>query len=117
MQKLIFCIISDILHQRRTTLNLEDDVFAAAQAYASARALKLGQVVSELIRASSAPRQILKKKTTTGCGYLNCPQMLRASKHPKSKTYRTKFPDLYESKHRCALARRQRIDCLVLANA
>lgn len=35
---------------------------AAAQAYASARALKLGQAVSELIRASSAPKQILKKE-------------------------------------------------------
>jgi hypothetical protein len=46
----------------RTTLNLEDDAFAAAQAYASARALKLGQAVSELIRASSSPKPLLKKK-------------------------------------------------------
>jgi hypothetical protein len=40
----------------RTTLNLEDDAFATAQAYARARALKLGQAVSELIRQGSAER-------------------------------------------------------------
>ena len=37
----------------RTTLTLEDDAFATAQAYAAARAIKLGQAVSELIRRSS----------------------------------------------------------------
>lgn len=40
----------------RTTLTLEDDAFATAQAYARARALKLGQAVSELIRQGSAER-------------------------------------------------------------
>ena len=37
----------------RTTLTLEDDAFAAAQAYARARSLRLGQAVSELIRHAS----------------------------------------------------------------
>ena len=40
----------------RTTITLEDDAFATAQAYAKARAIKLGQAVSELIRRSSAER-------------------------------------------------------------
>jgi hypothetical protein len=40
----------------RTTLTLEDDAFAAAQAYAKARAMTLGQAVSELIRRSSADK-------------------------------------------------------------
>ena len=40
----------------RTTLTLEDDAFAAANAYARARALKFGAAVSELIRhATSVP--------------------------------------------------------------
>jgi len=38
----------------RTTLTIEDDAFAAAQTYARARAMKLGQAVSELIRRGSA---------------------------------------------------------------
>lgn len=40
----------------RTTLTLEDDAFATAQAYAKARAIKLGQAVSELIRRSSVEK-------------------------------------------------------------
>ncbi len=40
----------------RTTLSLESDAFATAQAYARARSLKLGQAVSELIRLGSAER-------------------------------------------------------------
>lgn len=40
----------------RTTLTLEDDAFVAAQTYARARALKLGQAVSELIRRGGAER-------------------------------------------------------------
>ena len=40
----------------RTTLTLEDDAFATAQAYAKARAIKLGQAVSELIRRSSTEK-------------------------------------------------------------
>jgi hypothetical protein len=46
----------------RTTLTLEDDAFAAAQAYAQARALKLGQAVSELIRRGSSQRLPLVQK-------------------------------------------------------
>ena len=38
----------------RTTLTIDDDAFAAAQTYAHARAMKLGQAVSELIRRGSA---------------------------------------------------------------
>ena len=38
----------------RTTLSLEDDAFATAQAYARARAIKLGQAISELIRRGSS---------------------------------------------------------------
>ncbi len=45
----------------RTTLTLESDAFAKAQAYASARALKLGQAVSELIRLGSAERLPLRQ--------------------------------------------------------
>lgn len=46
----------------RTTLHLEDDAFGAAQAYAQARSLKLGQAVSELIRRASAERLPLKQQ-------------------------------------------------------
>jgi hypothetical protein len=45
----------------RTTLTLEDDAFATASAYARARALKLGQAVSELIRRGSAEKLPLKQ--------------------------------------------------------
>ena len=34
----------------RTTLNLQDDAFHAASEYAAARAIKLGDAVSELVR-------------------------------------------------------------------
>ena len=34
----------------RTTLTLDPDAFDAAQAYAKARALRMGQAVSEMIR-------------------------------------------------------------------
>lgn len=44
----------------RTTITIEDDAFAAAQAYANARALKLGQAVSELIRRGSAEKLPIK---------------------------------------------------------
>lgn len=46
----------------RTTITLEDDAFATARAYAQARALKLGQAVSELIRRGSTERLPLKQK-------------------------------------------------------
>ena len=45
----------------RTTLNLEDDAIATAQAYARARALKLGQAVSELIRRGSSGKTAMKQ--------------------------------------------------------
>ena len=46
----------------RTTITLEDDAFAMASAYARARALKLGQAVSELIRRGSEEKLPLKLK-------------------------------------------------------
>jgi hypothetical protein len=46
----------------RTTITLESDAFAKAQAYARARALKLGQAVSELIRLGSAERLPLRQR-------------------------------------------------------
>ena len=45
----------------RTTLNLEDDAVATAQAYARARAIKLGQAVSELIRRGSSGKMAMKQ--------------------------------------------------------
>lgn len=45
----------------RTTLNLEDDVFAAARACAKARAIKFGQAVSELTRSSSVEQMPFKQ--------------------------------------------------------
>lgn len=46
----------------RTTITLEDDAFVAAQAYAQARAMKLGQAISELIRRASAGPVPVKEK-------------------------------------------------------
>jgi hypothetical protein len=46
----------------RTTVTLEDDAFAVAQAYAQARALKLGQAISELIRRGSGERLQVRKR-------------------------------------------------------
>lgn len=45
----------------RTTINIEDEAFAAANAYARARALKLGQAVSELILRGSAEKLPVKQ--------------------------------------------------------
>ena len=45
----------------RTTITLEDDAFATATTYARARAMKLGQAVSELIRKGSAPKLALRQ--------------------------------------------------------
>jgi hypothetical protein len=45
----------------RTTITLEDDAFATATAYARARALKLGQAVSELIRRGSVDKLPIKQ--------------------------------------------------------
>jgi hypothetical protein len=49
----------------RTTINLEDDAFDAAQVYARARALKLGQAVSELIRRGSGERLPIRQRGDT----------------------------------------------------
>lgn len=46
----------------RTTINIEDDAFAAASTYARARALKLGQAVSELILRGSAEKLPIRQK-------------------------------------------------------
>jgi len=46
----------------RTTITIEDDAFAVANAYARARALRLGQAVSELILRGSAEKLPLKQK-------------------------------------------------------
>jgi hypothetical protein len=46
----------------RTTLTLEDDAFDLAQGYAEARALKLGQAISELIRRDSGARLAMRKE-------------------------------------------------------
>ena len=50
----------------RTTLNIEEDAFKAASAYADARAIKLGDAVSELVRTDveslKKPRTTMKKK-------------------------------------------------------
>ncbi len=45
----------------RTTIRIENEAFAAAKAYAQARALKLGQAVSELILRGSAEKLPLKQ--------------------------------------------------------
>ncbi len=55
----------------RTTINVEDDAYAVAEAYARARALKLGQAVSELIRLGSANR--LKFKQVDGVWVFDLP--------------------------------------------
>jgi hypothetical protein len=46
----------------RTTITIEDDAFDAARSYARARALKLGQAVSELIRRGSAEKLPIKQE-------------------------------------------------------
>ena len=46
----------------RTTLTLEDDAFDLARGYAEARALKLGQAVSELIRRGSGERLAMRQE-------------------------------------------------------
>lgn len=48
-------------HSMRTTLTLDDDAFATAQAYARARAIKLGQAVSELILRDSEAKVPMKR--------------------------------------------------------
>lgn len=45
----------------RTTLTLEDDAFSTAQAYARARAIKLGQAISELILRGSTGKAPVKQ--------------------------------------------------------
>lgn len=46
----------------RTTITIENDAFEVAQTYARARALKLGQAVSELIRRGQGERLAVRKQ-------------------------------------------------------
>ncbi len=46
----------------RTTISIDNEAFAAAQAYAKARALKLGQAVSELILRGRAEKLPMKQE-------------------------------------------------------
>jgi hypothetical protein len=46
----------------RTTINIEDDALVVAQTYARARALKLGQAVSELIRRGGVDKMPVRKR-------------------------------------------------------
>ena len=46
----------------RTTITIESDAFEVAQAYARARALKLGQAVSELIRRGQGERLAVRQQ-------------------------------------------------------
>lgn len=50
----------------RTTINLHDDAFQAASEYAAARAMKLGDAVSELVKRgigqAKQPQVTMKKK-------------------------------------------------------
>ena len=46
----------------RTTITIENDAFAVAQAYAQARALKLGQAISELIRRGQGERLAIRQQ-------------------------------------------------------
>jgi hypothetical protein len=55
----------------RTTINLEDDAFAMAHAYARARALKLGEAVSELIRRGGTEK--LRMKQVDGVWVVDLP--------------------------------------------
>jgi Tfp pilus assembly protein FimT len=54
--------LSIMVSLMRTTITIEDDAFASAQSYARARALKLGQAVSELIRRGSAEKLPIKQQ-------------------------------------------------------
>ena len=55
----------------RTTLTLDDTAFAAAQAYAKARAIKLGAAISELILRGSAGKVPMKQ--TSGVWVFDLP--------------------------------------------
>ncbi len=46
----------------RTTFTLDDDAAALAQHYATARSLRLGKAVSELIRRASAPPVAVRQR-------------------------------------------------------
>lgn len=46
----------------RTTITLEDDAFAKAQAFARSRSIKLSQAVSELILLAGAERLPIRQR-------------------------------------------------------
>lgn len=50
----------------RTTLNLSDDAFLAAQSYARHQKISLGEAVSRLIRASANPSPTDSRVPLTG---------------------------------------------------
>ena len=54
-------LIYELASNMRTTITLDDEAFATANAYARARALKLGQAISELIIRGSADRLPMKQ--------------------------------------------------------
>ncbi len=67
----------------RTTLNLENDAFATAQACAKARAIKFGQAVSELIRGSSVEQMPFKQ--TGGVWVFDLPVDMPTATHAQVK--------------------------------
>ena len=66
----------------RTTLNLQDDAFQAASEYAAARAMKLGDAVSELVRrgAGQAKESKIAMKKVHGIWIFDVPA---SPVHPK----------------------------------
>lgn len=67
----------------RTTITLEDDAYATAQAYAKAHAIKLGQAISELIQRSSSGKVPIKQ--TNGVWMFDLPPdtPILAARHVK----------------------------------
>ncbi len=67
----------------RTTLNLQDDAFQAASEYASARAMKLGDAVSELVTRGlgQAKESKIAIKKAHGIWIFDVPAN---AKHPKA---------------------------------
>ena len=66
----------------RTTLNLQDDAFQAASEYAAARAMKLGDAVSELVNRGLGQTKAsnINMKKMHGIWIFDVPAN---SKHPK----------------------------------
>jgi negative regulator of replication initiation len=56
---------------KRTTLNLDDDVFQMARSYANSRSLSLGKAVSELLRRGL--RVSMHTRTVNGVQVVDLP--------------------------------------------